>query len=114
MGPTSSKLSSRKSKPNSFGINQENTKTVILDNVRFLGVSIVYDTGIYVRSVIENGAVAMDGRIHPGDRILKVNDKQMKCFNVSGAIDTLKKAVYRERQKQTKIVVAKPKPDTGM
>lgn len=49
-----------------------------MDTVNFLGISIVGqsnkggDGGIYVGSIMKGGAVALDGRIEPGDMILQV------------------------------------------
>merc|ERR1719300_1374862 len=56
------------------------TVTLNMDTVNFLGISIVGqsnqggDGGIYVGSIMKGGAVALDGRIEPGDMILQVND----------------------------------------
>lgn len=49
-----------------------------MEAVNFLGISIVGqsnhggDGGIYVGSIMKGGAVALDGRIEPGDMILQV------------------------------------------
>merc|ERR1740128_711562 len=54
------------------------TVTLNMDTVNFLGISIVGqshqggDGGIYVGSIMKGGAVALDGRIEPGDMILQV------------------------------------------
>lgn len=54
------------------------TVTLNIDTVTFLGISIVGqtctrgDNGIYVADVMPGGAVALDGRIEPGDMILQV------------------------------------------
>ncbi|VVD03938.1 unnamed protein product [Leptidea sinapis] len=53
------------------------TVTLNMDTVNFLGISIVGqsnkggDGGIYVGSIMKGGAVALDGRIEPGDMILQ-------------------------------------------
>lgn len=55
------------------------TVSLNMDTVNFLGISIVGqsnkggDGGIYVGSIMKGGAVALDGRIEPGDMILQVN-----------------------------------------
>ena len=49
-----------------------------MDTVNFLGISIVGqsnrrgDGGIFVARIMKGGAVALDGRIEPGDMILQV------------------------------------------
>ena len=56
------------------------TVTLNMDTVSFLGISIFGesdklrndDCGIYVGSIMKGGAVALDGRIQPGDMILQV------------------------------------------
>lgn len=51
-----------------------------MEAVNFLGISIVGqsnrggDGGIYVGSIMKDGAVALHGRIEPGFMILQVND----------------------------------------
>ncbi len=58
------------------------TVTLNMDTVNFLGISIVGqsnkfgdgDCGIYVGSIMKGGAVALDGRIEPGDMILQVKE----------------------------------------
>lgn len=55
------------------------TVSINMEAVNFLGISIVGqsnrggDGGIYVGSIMKGGAVALDGRIEPGDMILQVN-----------------------------------------
>lgn len=55
------------------------TVSLNMDTVNFLGISIVGqsnrggDGGIYVGSIMKGGAVALDGRIEPGDMILQVS-----------------------------------------
>lgn len=54
------------------------TVTLNMDTVNFLGISIVGqtssrgDNGIYVANLMPGGAVALDGRIEPGDMLLQV------------------------------------------
>lgn len=55
------------------------TVSINMESVNFLGISIVGqsnrggDGGIYVGSIMKGGAVALDGRIEPGDMILQVS-----------------------------------------
>lgn len=55
------------------------TVSINMEAVNFLGISIVGqsnrggDGGIYVGSIMKGGAVALDGRIEPGDMILQVS-----------------------------------------
>ncbi|XP_034273558.1 synaptojanin-2-binding protein [Pantherophis guttatus] len=39
---------------------------------------IANDSGIYVSRIKENGAAALDGRLQEGDKILAVNDNELK------------------------------------
>lgn len=54
------------------------TVSINMESVNFLGISIVGqsnrggDGGIYVGSIMKGGAVALNGRIEPGDMILQV------------------------------------------
>lgn len=65
------------------------TVTLNLDTVSFLGISIVGqsnkfgdgDCGIYVGSIMKGGAVALDGRIEPGDMILQVGPSSLNRKN---------------------------------
>lgn len=88
------------------------TVTLNMDSaVNFLGISIVGqsssrgDNGIYVANVIKGGAVALDGRIEPGDMILQVNDVSFENFKNDKAVEVLKQAV--NRQGPIKLTVAK-------
>uniref|UniRef100_A0A183BSZ8 Segment polarity protein dishevelled homolog DVL-3 n=1 Tax=Globodera pallida TaxID=36090 RepID=A0A183BSZ8_GLOPA len=72
--------------------------TLNMNTVNFLGISIVGqsyprgDNGIYA-NVMPGGAVALDGRIEPGDMILQVNDVSFENFKNDQAVDVLKRAV---------------------
>uniref|UniRef100_A0A1I8BIZ6 PDZ domain-containing protein n=1 Tax=Meloidogyne hapla TaxID=6305 RepID=A0A1I8BIZ6_MELHA len=88
------------------------TVTLNMDStVNFLGISIVGqsssrgDNGIYVANVIKGGAVALDGRIEPGDMILQVNDVSFENFKNDKAVEVLKQAV--SRRGPIKLTVAK-------
>jgi segment polarity protein dishevelled len=77
--------------------------TVVLnmDTANFLGISIVGqsnkagDGGIYVGSIMKGGAVALDGRIEPGDMILEVNGVSFERMSNDDAVRTLREAVQR-------------------
>uniref|UniRef100_A0A0N4ZIE5 Dishevelled n=1 Tax=Parastrongyloides trichosuri TaxID=131310 RepID=A0A0N4ZIE5_PARTI len=87
------------------------TVTLNIDTVNFLGISIVGqssargDNGIYVANVMKGGAVALDGRIEPGDMILQVNDVSFENFTNDQAVDVLRSAVARKGP--IKLTVAK-------
>ncbi|KAI0985175.1 hypothetical protein GJ496_000070 [Pomphorhynchus laevis] len=81
------------------------TVTLDLSSVPFLGVSIVGRSasglpykeygnhGIYVGSIMKGGAVALDGRIEPGDMILQVNDVSFEGLTNDRAVFELRRAV---------------------
>ncbi|XP_076365348.1 segment polarity protein dishevelled homolog DVL-3-like isoform X1 [Tachypleus tridentatus] len=87
------------------------TVTLYLDSVNFLGISIVgnsykgSDGGIYVGSIMKGGAVALDGRIEPGDMILQVNDINFENMGNEAAVKVLREAV--QKPGPIKLVVAK-------
>ncbi|XP_054159003.1 segment polarity protein dishevelled homolog DVL-3-like [Oppia nitens] len=87
------------------------TVTLNLDTVSFLGISIVGqsnkggDGGIYVGSIMKGGAVALDGRIEPGDMILQVNDANFENMSNDDAVRVLREAV--QKPGPIKLVVAK-------
>ncbi|OAF69866.1 40S ribosomal protein S7 [Intoshia linei] len=64
-----------------------------MDKYSFLGISIVgqsndhKDGGIYVGSIMKGGAVALDGRIDPGDMILDVNNIDLENMSNEQAVD---------------------------
>lgn len=77
------------------------TVTLNMDTVNFLGISIVGqsnkggDGGIYVGSIMKGGAVALDGRIEPGDMILEVNGVSFENKSNDDAVRTLREAVQK-------------------
>nr|BAD93240.1 dishevelled [Dugesia japonica] len=80
------------------------TVTLNMDTVPFLGISIVGQTngsqengdgGIYVGSIMKGGAVALDGRIEPGDMILEVNGISFENVSNEEAVRTLKEQVQK-------------------
>ncbi|RNA38516.1 segment polarity dishevelled -like protein [Brachionus plicatilis] len=87
------------------------TVTLNMDTVNFLGISIVGQSnkggegGIYVGSIMNGGAVALDGRIEPGDMILQVNDISFENMSNDDAVKVLREAVMKPGP--VKLVVAK-------
>ncbi|EDV24199.1 uncharacterized protein TRIADDRAFT_26894, partial [Trichoplax adhaerens] len=79
------------------------TYILFAETINFLGISIVGtgsasgDHGIYVGSIMKNGAVASDGRIEPGDLILQVNDVSFDQMNNEQAVQALRDVVKREK-----------------
>lgn len=73
----------------------------------FLGISLVGERGggIYVRSIIDGGAVAADGRIETGDKILQVNDVNLERMTNDDAVELLRDAA--QRHEAIKLVVLK-------
>jgi segment polarity protein dishevelled len=100
------------------------TVTLNMDTVNFLGISIVGqshqggDGGIYVGSIMKgykhrwtwhiscgnfkwkslllfSGAVALDGRIEPGDMILQVNDINFENMSNDDAVRVLREVVQK-------------------
>lgn len=82
-----------------------------MEAVNFLGISIVGqsnrggDGGIYVGSIMKGGAVALDGRIEPGDMILQVNDVNFENMTNDEAVRVLREVV--QKPGPIKLVVAK-------
>lgn len=87
------------------------TVQINMDSVNFLGISIVGqsnrggDGGIYVGSIMKGGAVALDGRIEPGDMILQVNDVNFENMTNDEAVRVLREVV--QKPGPIKLVVAK-------
>ncbi|TRY80041.1 hypothetical protein TCAL_07561 [Tigriopus californicus] len=79
------------------------TVTLNMDTVNFLGISIVGqsnkfgdgDCGIYVGSIMKGGAVALDGRIEPGDMILQVNEISFENMSNDDAVRVLREVVQK-------------------
>jgi hypothetical protein len=87
------------------------TVHLILTNENFLGLHIYanavngIDEGIYVEGVTENSAVALDGRIEPGDKLIQVNEVNLEELTNDEAVKVLKEAVIKRGP--LKLVVAK-------
>lgn len=77
------------------------TVTLHTDATNFLGISIVGqsgnngDGGIYVGSVMQGGAVDIDGRIEAGDMILEVNGQSFDRLSNDEAVRLLRDAVKK-------------------
>ncbi|XP_067947739.1 segment polarity protein dishevelled homolog DVL-3-like isoform X3 [Watersipora subatra] len=73
----------------------------INEQANYLGISIVGqsnkggDGGIYVGSIMKGGAVALDGRIEPGDMILEVNGVLFENLSNDDAVRALREAVQK-------------------
>ncbi|KAM7533178.1 hypothetical protein Aperf_G00000126929 [Anoplocephala perfoliata] len=96
------------------------TVTLKMDTVNYLGISIVGqsnragDGGIYVGSIMRGGAVALDGRIEPGDMLLEVNGISFEDMSNDDAVRVLREQV--QKPGPITLVVAKcwdPNPRTG-
>lgn len=87
------------------------TVSINMEAVNFLGISIVGqsnrggDGGIYVGSIMKGGAVALEGRIEPGDMILQVNDVNFENMTNDEAVRVLREVVSKPGP--IKLVVAK-------
>ncbi|KAJ6641036.1 Segment polarity protein dishevelled [Pseudolycoriella hygida] len=87
------------------------TVSINMEAVNFLGISVVGqsnrggDGGIYVGSIMKGGAVALDGRIEPGDMILQVNDINFENMTNDEAVRVLREVVSKPGP--IKLVVAK-------
>lgn len=87
------------------------TVHLVLTDENFLGLHIYanavneVDEGIYVDGVTENSAVAQDGRIEPGDKLIQVNEVNLEELTNDEAVKVLKDAVIKRGP--LKLVVAK-------
>lgn len=87
------------------------TAHLVLTNENFLGLHIYAndvngdDKGIYVDGIIDNSAVALDGRIEPGDKLIQVNEIGLEELTNDEAVKVLKDAVIKRGP--LKLVVAK-------
>lgn len=87
------------------------TVHLILTKENFLGLHVYakatngVEEGIYVEEVSENSAVALDGRIESGDKLIQVNDYNLEELSNEEAVRVLKEAVIKRGP--LKLVVAK-------
>uniref|UniRef100_A0A8C3RJP0 Synaptojanin-2-binding protein n=1 Tax=Chelydra serpentina TaxID=8475 RepID=A0A8C3RJP0_CHESE len=52
------------------------------------------DSGIYVSRIKEDGAAALDGRLQEGDKILAINDRDLKNLLHKDAVELFRNAGY--------------------
>lgn len=110
LSASSSPTSSSASQSDATAVRCE-TVHLVLRNDNFLGLHIYanavngVDEGIYVDGVTENSAVAQDGRIEPGDKLIQVNEVNLEELSNEEAVRVLKDAVVRRGA--LKLVVAK-------
>nr|XP_039268480.1 multiple PDZ domain protein-like [Styela clava] len=81
-------------------VNGHETTIEIIKGKSGLGVSIVGGAdsllgSIFVHTVYDEGAAAKDGRIWPGDRILRVNDHDLRSATHDQAIEVLRNTPSR-------------------
>lgn len=87
------------------------TVHLVLTKGNFLGLWVYakatdgIEEGIYVAEVSENSAVALDGRIESGDKLIQVNDYNLEELTNEEAVRVLKEAVLERGP--LKLVVAK-------
>lgn len=107
---SSSSSSSSASRSNATAVHFS-TVNLVLTNENFLGLHIYanafngVDEGIYVDGVTENSAVAQDGRIEPGDKLIQVNEVNLEELSNEEAVEVLKEAVLKRGP--LKLMVAK-------
>lgn len=108
--PSSSTTSSTASQTDATAVHCL-TVHLVLTNENFLGLQIYanaingVDEGIYVEKVTENSAVALDGRIESGDKLIQVNEINLEELSNEEAVEVLKEAVVKRGP--LKLVVAK-------
>lgn len=84
---------------------------LVLTKENFLGLHVYAkatndaEEGIYVAGVTENSAVALDGRIKHGDKLIQVNDYNLEELSNEEAVRVLKDAVIKRGP--LKLVVAR-------
>lgn len=110
ISPSSSPTSSSSSQSDATAVHCLTVHLVLTDE-NFLGLKIYanavngIDEGIYVGGVTRNSAVALDGRIERGDKLIQVNDVNLEELSNEEALGILKEAVIKRGP--LKLVVAK-------
>ena len=66
------------------------------------------DCGIYVGSIMKGGAVALDGRIEPGDMILQVNDRSFENMSNDEAVSVVENTNSDNTDNTDKLQHAQP------
>nr|XP_049581999.1 segment polarity protein dishevelled homolog DVL-3-like isoform X1 [Syngnathus scovelli] len=74
--------------------------TLDTDKCDFLGIGVVAESrdkgaGVYIGSVVENGAVAADGRVRAGDVLIRVNEVNVEKATSSQAVQVLRDAFQK-------------------
>ncbi|KAM9813139.1 segment polarity protein dishevelled homolog DVL-3-like [Syngnathus typhle] len=74
--------------------------TLDTDKCGFLGIGVVAESrdkgaGVYIGSVVENGAVAADGRVRAGDVLIRVNEVNVEKATSSQAVQVLRDAFQK-------------------
>ena len=91
------------------------TTVLKMDAISFLGISIMGQTvedgsgGIFVGSIMKGGAVAADGKIQPGDLLLKVNEINFENLTNEEAVKALREVV--QQSGPITLTVARPEYD---
>lgn len=65
-------------------------------------------TVIVIRSLVPNGVAELDGRLTPGDRLISVNNKDIKNATLDQAVQALKGTL----QGIVRLGIAKPLPSS--
>ena len=57
---------------------------------------------IVIKSLVPGGVAEQDGRLHPGDRLMSVNDTDLENSSLAYAVQTLKGTPKGEMKKTNK------------
>ena len=57
---------------------------------------------IVIKSLVPGGVAEQDGRLHPGDRLMSVNDTDLENSSLAYAVQTLKGTPKGEMKKKKK------------
>ena len=61
-------------------------------------------TVIVIKSLVPGGVAEQDGRLHPGDRLMSVNETDLENSSLAYAVQTLKGTPKGEMKKRKKIL----------
>lgn len=89
------------------------TVHLVLTDENFLGLHVCptknaitgHNEGIFIHEISENSALAMDGRIESGDKLIQVNEVNLEELSNNEAVKVIKNAVIKRGP--IKLVVAK-------
>ena len=59
---------------------------------------------IVIKSLVPGGVAEQDGRLHPGDRLMSVNDTDLENSSLAYAVQTLKGTPKGEMKKKTHVM----------